>query len=1502
MNDLVDKMEQPKEENVEQNPSNDPNETNDDIKQEAVPSTSESQPCIAQEMEDSSADILVDPLKIEPVVTEITTEIVSVVVENDDPAPDGLSKGGDTNSQTSFEVQEQVLEVVCAGQSDSSNIEAEVIEGDETLDNSTNTETILPDLIKPDGVRDSEDPNLSADVPQDTEEVEEVVEYIEENVIAVETCDPSAMNVVEEIVTTSKSSYSVEIQEQDSTDGRDSFVTKDLVMLEVGSETEETIEVVEEDIGETDIEQSQDCDSNSNSEKLPGETLLSQADVEDNSQSSVEIEAKNTPTKVADENTKSVVIIDKTTETKAKVEKKESPIVDKNNVAKKTENHRSVIQEIVDDWIDDTNDDICESKSNAGDSHDAVEIELKTLLADDKPTHKDNKIAKEGNKSPNKNLNQGKVGVNLRKSRNIKEFSAKKRVNGLENKSKSSKSEATIGEKLPKKETETISKYIPHHSLIKSVTNPIPPTTIYKQKTQPSKPGVKVSGRHLMSQIASKAEVTEVLKERIKQKQKEIELPQGGDILFVKKITQRLSSKLSAASTHGFSGKKKLPQLLNVSSENYSNNSSDERKVDDAEKIESADNRELLAILEGDVDPDWSNLKPHSVTEASKSSELGPETIVAGKLDPSMERELALKQLLELPTISIKKNTIKKRRTFKPAPSKVSLSDDQTTSNVDATQTTVSPIDSETVPILATEDDDPVLKMDIGIKTEEMDIGAEEAVIEESRSGRKRKPTEKAREREENSTKKQKVYKGKVTDHKKSPKLQVLSDDSVQEPAELEEEPRESEPVLVNPKPTGRNILSKIGPTKNRIYQAKSTKMGNKLAQNIAKRNITVKKFLRQKSATNVTNPKTVPMKSKFIGSPKKYRNAIKQKVQKRLLDVSSSEIKPKKKSNEIDKLLQDEGVVNLLYDVEQPERKRLIPITKSQTKVMDLHKVQRELKIRTKLVRNAVLRLRTSSGSPTKISSRSKRTLSSINVTENETRDNERNKSIRSSISSSTDFIFPAKIRNAADASVIVRRHSSSSFSSTSGSPRASIDGPDKHMEPSGSDEGPAHVTRSARRRHSQNEKNKQFTEVLLTPKKNGSNRKKSTENADNQSIVSTEKGVPATRPNLRTESKNVEKTNKNIENVDIGKSSSNGSGSKITTRSNGMPVEKEIIKTKKGTKTKVISSKGKDAIENEMEVVAEDKLSACLAEAASALSNVDGTANQSGSSTPNRKLRTPSVPPKAIEKSPPDVLDQFNNKEINLRRHGNIVQLILTPSSTRLKNGITLQLMHELREALLLLRRDEACRIVLVTSTGPTFCEGLDLSNLIHDNKEERRAHAEEMANGVKEFMKTLANFNKPIVAGIQGAAIGISVTMLPLFDLVIASDKATFSTPYGQLGQIPEGAAILTLSQTVGNTITSELLLGGRTLTASEALRAGLVTRVLWPDRFQGELIPSLRAMSEHSSQSMEATKTLLRHSLRKKLDAALESESYLLIQHWCSAECQMLIKSYLDGKGH
>jgi peroxisomal 3,2-trans-enoyl-CoA isomerase len=64
----------------------------------------------------------------------------------------------------------------------------------------------------------------------------------------------------------------------------------------------------------------------------------------------------------------------------------------------------------------------------------------------------------------------------------------------------------------------------------------------------------------------------------------------------------------------------------------------------------------------------------------------------------------------------------------------------------------------------------------------------------------------------------------------------------------------------------------------------------------------------------------------------------------------------------------------------------------------------------------------------------------------------------------------------------------------------------------------------------------------------------------------------------------------------------------------------------------------------------------------------------------------------------------------------------------------------------------------------------------------------------------------FNKPLVAAVHGPAVGLGVTMLPYFDMVFASDKATFYSPYIKLGQVPEGAVALTMPNLLGNAMVS------------------------------------------------------------------------------------------------
>ncbi|XP_032677777.1 serine-rich adhesin for platelets-like isoform X2 [Odontomachus brunneus] len=1187
---------------------------------------------------------------------------------------------------------------------------------------------------------------------------------------------------------------------------------------------------------------------------------------------------------------------------------------------------RSVIQDIFDDWGVENTDEDAQSTSK---EHDSVEIELKSLLDEpksDQPATNPRPASEEA--TPQANKERGADSV---RSANATETNTTKKLAGQTENQK--KSKAVVSRDATSLDRNEKDPAVPAIGRSLRTFNATPHTATHKNRT-----------RHLTSQIASPAEVTEVLKERLREKQKVVvDAPRTPDIFFVKKLTQRLSSKLAGnpipSPANPMSSLPQQPAASLPSStpapltaENCDKSATTgNNTATETSKDGNSDSKELLAILEGDVDPDWSILKPPTLTEEGKTSsnvEQSDNSIGPPKLDPLIEREMALKQLLELPVASSKKNVTRKKKTFKPAPGKASRDSGTKNPVVSQDQKKVIDIDLPNqnactdVEDIGIDLDSPSREQNSSLKDQDVEQINPASRTEESRAGRKRKLTEKAREHEHQTTiKRQKVYKGKVSINKKQDTNVASNDDSTNDSLIVASTTPEIDLENHEEEVENKQLEDKAEPTLNKLENSPLKRpkqsLTKKGSQPITKRKVVVKKLLRQKISPN---KKTVKLKAKLNTSPKKSPTKVIPKTQpKRAAENSPGDAKPKKKNiNEIDRLLQDEGVVNLLYDVEQPDKKRLVPITKSRAKVMDLQKVQRELKIRKKLVRNAVLRLRTSSGSVTKVSPRSKRTAGHPSDATTDKKQVEQVASQKTpNATTPTEFILPAKIRNAADASIIVRRHSSSSFSSASGSPRVSVDTPDKSVaETAKLDDSTIHSLRSAKRRHSQDEKinvkkskkkaeKSEATDTTATSTSiaaasvTTSTTTTTTTTTNATANIAEEKAIAAVRPSKKSEIKKVDKAAKQQEHIPALENSV--TSSKVTTRSNGAATGKITAKNKKAVKSKVSFVKPSEAESSLDSSKEEAELSACLAEAATALAIVNAGRSGNNANTRKNKVNTTVVKMLELGNTKTEAPGQFRNKEINVRRHGNLVQLILTPSSsTRVRNALTLQVMQEFKEALLILNRDEKCRVVLLTSTGTSFCEGLELSTLLRANKEERRSVAQELATAVKDFIKSLATFNKPIVAGVQGAAIGLGVTMLPLFDLVIASDKATFCTPYAKLGQIAEGAAVYTLSHILGSPVTSELLLGGRTLTASEALRAGLVTRVLWPDRFQVELLPSLRAMGEQSSQSMEATKALLRHSLRKKLDAALESETYLLTQQWCSAECQTAIKAYIDGK--
>ncbi|XP_055952351.1 uncharacterized protein LOC129988211 isoform X2 [Argiope bruennichi] len=253
------------------------------------------------------------------------------------------------------------------------------------------------------------------------------------------------------------------------------------------------------------------------------------------------------------------------------------------------------------------------------------------------------------------------------------------------------------------------------------------------------------------------------------------------------------------------------------------------------------------------------------------------------------------------------------------------------------------------------------------------------------------------------------------------------------------------------------------------------------------------------------------------------------------------------------------------------------------------------------------------------------------------------------------------------------------------------------------------------------------------------------------------------------------------------------------------------------------------------------------------------------------------------------------FRYKEIVVKKNKNYIQVVLVPNGIK-KNSLSIEALKELKEAFVLAKKDSNIHAVLLNSSGSYFCTGVDLSPLVGSNKKQA---AEDLASSIHDLVMTLAFFTKPVVAAVNGTAVGFGVSLLTYCDVVLASDKATFCLPSAKIGYLPEGGATLTLPQVIGTSSAAEMFLQGRRLTADEAKRCGLVSEVLWPTSLMNDVMPRLEKIAQQPLQAMEATKAMVRCHLWGKLKAHMDHERRLLVEHWLAPQCQENIKNVLKN---
>ncbi|XP_074126872.1 enoyl-CoA delta isomerase 2 isoform X1 [Sminthopsis crassicaudata] len=246
---------------------------------------------------------------------------------------------------------------------------------------------------------------------------------------------------------------------------------------------------------------------------------------------------------------------------------------------------------------------------------------------------------------------------------------------------------------------------------------------------------------------------------------------------------------------------------------------------------------------------------------------------------------------------------------------------------------------------------------------------------------------------------------------------------------------------------------------------------------------------------------------------------------------------------------------------------------------------------------------------------------------------------------------------------------------------------------------------------------------------------------------------------------------------------------------------------------------------------------------------------------------------------------------------REDNITKIMLNRPTK--KNAINNKMYNEIILALEAADKDDSSLTVL-TGNGDYYSSGNDLSDLAKVPPDEIQKKIKEGFVLLRTFVDHFIDFSKPLVAVVNGPAVGISVTLLGLCDIVYATDRATFHTPFIQLGQSPEACSSYTFPKIMGPIKATEMLVFGRKLTAQEAYAQGLITEVFPDSTFQREVWTRLKAYAQLPPKAMKFSKQLIRSFEKETLHKVNLEECILLRERWVSDEFLNAVVNFMNRK--
>ncbi len=201
--------------------------------------------------------------------------------------------------------------------------------------------------------------------------------------------------------------------------------------------------------------------------------------------------------------------------------------------------------------------------------------------------------------------------------------------------------------------------------------------------------------------------------------------------------------------------------------------------------------------------------------------------------------------------------------------------------------------------------------------------------------------------------------------------------------------------------------------------------------------------------------------------------------------------------------------------------------------------------------------------------------------------------------------------------------------------------------------------------------------------------------------------------------------------------------------------------------------------------------------------------------------------------------------------------------------KNAITAGMYASLAQGLLDAASEDAVRVIVIAGTPGVFTAGNDLEDFLHHPPQGNDSP-------VLQFMRALRDQPKPVIACVDGMAIGIGTTLLMHCDLVYASERSRFAMPFAQLGLCAEFASSLLLPQLAGYHRAAEMLLIGESFSVEMAAETGLVNRVLPVAELNDFVRAKAQLLAALPSDAVRTTKRLMKAAQVSTVEVVMQEE--------------------------